>query len=82
VPCSARSTRARRRSVGFKTHALTQSTVAELLEMDQSEVSRLAYRSDMVLSTLKRFVQATGGELHLVVRYPDGAPVEILVPGE
>ena len=62
--------------------ALTQSTVAELLEMDQSEVSRLEYRSDMLLSTLKRFVQATGGELHLVVRYPDGAPVELLVPDE
>lgn len=62
--------------------ALTQSTVAELLEMDQSEVSRLEYRSDMLLSTLKRFVQATGGELHLVVRYPDGAPVELLVSDE
>ena len=62
--------------------ALTQSTVAELLEMDQSEVSRLEYRSDRLLSTLKRFVQATGGELHLVVRYPDGAPVELLVSDE
>jgi hypothetical protein len=67
VPCSARSTRARRRSVGLERHALTQSTVAELLEMDQSEVSRLEYRSDMLFSTRKRFVQATGGELHLVV---------------
>ncbi len=60
--------------------ALTQSTVAELLDMDQSEVSRLEHRSDMLLSTLKRFVQATGGELHLVVQYPDGGgPVELLV---
>jgi hypothetical protein len=62
--------------------ALTQSTVAELLEMDQSEVSRLEYRSDMLLSTLRRFVQATGGELHMVVQYPDGAPVELLVGDE
>lgn len=59
--------------------ALTQSTVAELLDMDQSEVSRLERRSDMLLSTLKRFVQATGGELHVVVQYPDGGPVELLV---
>jgi predicted XRE-type DNA-binding protein len=43
--------------------ALTQSTVAELLDMDQSEVSRLERRSDMLLSTLKRFVTATGGEM-------------------
>lgn len=59
--------------------ALTQSSVAELLDMDQSEVSRLERRSDMLLSTLKRFVQATGGELHVVVQYPDGGPVELLV---
>jgi predicted XRE-type DNA-binding protein len=59
--------------------ALTQSTLADLLEMDQSEVSRLERRSDMLLSTLKRFIEATGGELHLVVRYPDSGPVELLV---
>lgn len=59
--------------------ALTQSTVAELLEMDQSEVSRLEHRSDMLLSTLKRFVTATGGEMHIVVTYPDGGPVELFV---
>lgn len=59
--------------------ALTQSTLAELLDMDQSEVSRLERRSDMLLSTLKRFVQATGGEMHIVVSYPDGGPVELLV---
>ena len=59
--------------------ALTQSTVAELLDMDQSEVSRLERRSDMLLSTLRRFVEATGGEMHIVVSYPDGGPVELLV---
>jgi len=62
--------------------ALTQSTVADLLDMDQSEVSRLEHRSDMLLSTLKRFVQATGGELHLVVQYPEGGPVELLVDAD
>jgi predicted XRE-type DNA-binding protein len=59
--------------------ALTQSTVAELLEMDQSEVSRLERRSDMLLSTLKRFVEASGGELHLIVQFPESGPVELLV---
>jgi predicted XRE-type DNA-binding protein len=62
--------------------AFTQSTLAELLDMDQSEVSRLERRSDMMLSTLKRFVQATGGEMHIVVSYPDGGPVELLVENE
>src|SRR5699024_4180011 len=58
---------------------LTQSTVADLLDTDQSEVSRLERRSDMLLSTLKRFIAATGGEMHIIVQYPDGGPVELLV---
>jgi hypothetical protein len=62
--------------------ALTQSTVAGLLDMDQSEVSRLERRSDMLLSTLKRFVEATGGELHVIVSYPDGGPVELFANEE
>ena len=62
--------------------ALTQSTLAELLDMDQSEVSRLERRSDMLLSTLKRFVQATGGEMHIIVSYPDGGPVDLLIGEE
>lgn len=65
-----------------KARAQTQSTIAELLDMDQSEVSRLEHRSDMLLSTLKRFVEATGGELHLIVRYPESGPVELLVNDE
>lgn len=59
--------------------ALTQSTVGDLLDMDQSEVSRLERRSDMLLSTLKRFITATGGEMHIVVNFPNGGPVELLV---
>ena len=59
--------------------SLTQSTLVELLDMDQSEVSRLERRSDTLLSTLKRFVEATGGEMHVIVTYPDGGPVELLV---
>jgi len=62
--------------------ALTQSTVADLLDMDQSEVSRFEHRSDMLMSTLRRFVQATGGEMHVIVQYPDGGPVELLVGDE
>ncbi len=48
------------------------------MSMDQSEISRLERRADPLLSTLRRFVDATGGELHLVASYPDG-DVELLV---
>ncbi len=62
--------------------ALTQTTIAELLEMDQSEVSRLERRSDLLLSTLRRFVQATGGDLKIVAYYPDSEPFEVVIGAE
>ena len=66
--------------------ALTQATIAEMLEMDQSEVSRLERRSDILLSTLRRFVAAAGGELRLIASFPDMDPVEVRleesIPGQ
>ena len=44
-----------------KARSLAQATVAEAMAMDQSEVSRLEHRSDVMLSTLRRFIEATGG---------------------
>ena len=46
--------------------------------MDQSEISRLEHRTDLLLSTLRKYIQATGGELQLVAHFPDG-DVELLV---
>lgn len=65
-----------------KARELTQATLAELLEMDQSEVSRLEHRSNMLLSTLRSFIRATGGELQLIVTFPDAEPVQLLVGSE
>lgn len=62
-----------------KAKRLTQTTIGSLLEMDQSEVSRLERRSDMLLSTLRSFIQAAGGELQLVATFPDTTPVQLLI---
>ncbi len=51
---------------------LTQSSLAELLEMDQPSISRLERRADMLLSTLAKFVEAMGGTLEMRARFPDG----------
>jgi hypothetical protein len=61
-----------------KLRSLAQATVAELMDMDQSEISRLEHRTDLLLSTLRKYIQATGGELQLVAHFPDG-DVELLV---
>ena len=62
-----------------KVHDLTQVDIALATGMSQAEISRIEQRSDVLLSTLRKVVEATGGELQLVVRYPDVAPVSLAV---
>lgn len=54
---------------------LTQVSVARELGITQDSVSRLEQRSDLLLSTLRRTVEAMGGNLSLVVAFPDREPV-------
>lgn len=57
---------------------LTQEQMAELLEVDQGNVSRLEQRTDLMLSTLRKYITAMGGELKLVVEFPDRPPVTLI----
>ena len=49
----------------------TQVQVAKILETTQSELSRLEHREDFKLSTLRRYIEALGGELEIVARFGD-----------
>ena len=60
-----------------KARRLTQVSVARELGISQDGVSRLEQRSDLLLSTLRRTVEAMGGRLSLVARFPDRPPVEL-----
>jgi len=60
----------------------TQVEVAKVLKVGQDTVSRYEQRSDMLLSTLQGYVQAMGGELELVVTFPDRKPVKLKSLGE
>ncbi len=51
----------------------SQATLAELLGVKQAEVCRLERRTDMYLSTLRRYTEAMGGQLELRVTFPTGA---------
>lgn len=51
---------------------MTQTRLAELLEMDQGNVSKLEQRTDMYLSTLRSYVEALGGELEIRAVFPQG----------
>jgi len=43
----------------------TQADMGEALEMSQSQLSRLESRNDHLTSTLRRYVEALGGELEI-----------------
>ena len=60
-----------------KAHELTQTSVAEALGMTQDGVSRIERRSDLLLSTLRSYVEAMGGQLRLVAEFPDRPAVQL-----
>lgn len=51
---------------------LTQQTIGAILEVGQPSVAKLEKRTDMYVGTLRRYVQAAGGELEIVARFPEG----------
>lgn len=60
----------------------TQEKLATALGVGQDTISRLEQRSDMLISTLKRYVEAMGGKLNLVAEFPNRRPLVIDHIGE
>ncbi|NJO33991.1 MAG: helix-turn-helix transcriptional regulator [Rhodospirillales bacterium] len=60
-----------------RSRALTQEQVAKRLGGKQVYVSRLESRSDVKVSTLRDYVRAIGGDLQLMVTFPEGAKAKI-----
>jgi len=54
---------------------LTQVSMAKALGIGQDGVSKLEKRADLMISTLRKTVEAMGGSLSLVAEFPDRAPV-------
>ena len=61
-----------------KQRKLTQAEIAPLLGIKQENVSRLERRNNIHLSTLKEYIHALGGKLHLVVEFPDQEPIRLM----
>jgi len=55
----------------------TQVAVAAKLELGQASVSKIESAADMYLSTLRRYIEALGGELVVSARFPEGTVVSI-----
>lgn len=58
-----------------KSQRVSQAKLADVLGVKQTQVSRLERRKDPRLSTLRRTVEALGGQLTLVATFPDQEPV-------
>lgn len=52
---------------------LSQKTLAELLHVQQPSIAKLERRADMYISTLRNHIEAMGGQLEVIARFPDGA---------
>ncbi len=61
-----------------KKQKLTQTDIAQLLGIKQENVSRLERRNNVHLSTLKDYIHAIGGKLHLIVEFPDQELIKLL----
>lgn len=61
-----------------RARALTQKSLAKKLGIGQESISKLESRSDLMLSTLKHYVEALGGRLDLIASFPGSAPVSLV----
>jgi DNA-binding XRE family transcriptional regulator len=65
-----------------RARVMTQEQLAADLHVGQAAIAKLERRADMYLSTLRRFVEAMGGELEIVARFPNQPPVRLRGIGE
>jgi hypothetical protein len=47
--------------------------LAEAMHSQQPAIEKMERRIDMYISTLRSHIRAMGGELEIVVRFPDGS---------
>ncbi|WP_420959890.1 XRE family transcriptional regulator [Brucella sp. IR073] len=50
---------------------LSQAEIAQMLQLTQGSVAKIEKRADMYVGTLRRFIEAMGGELEIVARFAD-----------
>lgn len=50
----------------------SQERIAEILSTKQANVSQIERRTDMYISTLRSYIEAMGGHLNIVARFPEG----------
>jgi transcriptional regulator with XRE-family HTH domain len=52
---------------------LSQEQLAQTLHVKQASISKMERRADMYIGTLRRVIEAMGGDLDIRANFPDGA---------
>ena len=58
-----------------RARALTQKDIAGELNVNQPAVAKMERRADMYVSSLRSYIEAAGGELKVVAKFPEGEVV-------
>ena len=56
-----------------RVQAKVQAMLADVLHVQQPSIAKIEKRTDMYLSTLRSHIEAMGGELDVVARFPAGS---------
>ncbi len=51
---------------------LSQKMLAEVLHVQQPAIAKIEKRTDMYISTLRSHIEAMGGHLEVIAKFPDG----------
>jgi DNA-binding transcriptional regulator YiaG len=51
---------------------VTQQQLAEALKIKQASISKMESQTDMYISTMRKYIQAMGGELEIIAKFPEG----------
>ena len=52
--------------------ALSQVQMARTLGIKQASISKLERRTDMYIQTLRNYIEAMGGQLEVIAKFPGG----------
>ncbi|HID99431.1 MAG TPA: transcriptional regulator [Thiotrichaceae bacterium] len=55
-----------------RARSLSQDNMAETLLMKQASISKMERRTDIYISTLRSYIEAMGGQLDIIARFPAG----------
>lgn len=65
-----------------KALAISQTEMAERLELGQGDISKFERREDVYVSSVRRYIEAMGGKLELIAKFPERRRYKIKSIGE